>query len=546
MKHHHEKHIRKHVARYRKPILMIALAALVVAGGYEVIMRRVALLRQPPDFTRVVDENIYDPVKDAGATVPFPITTIEQTVFPNLTCSITDYGAVPDGTTKNTGAFARAIEDCAGKGGGHVRVPAGKWLTGPIHFRSNIDLHLDQDAEIVFSTDYADYLPVVFSRFEGVEYENFSPPVYANGVRHIALTGLGTLNGNGKESWWNLDILKSVPVIFDMGKRGVPVRDRVFGTPEAGLRPTFIEFVNVRNVLIEDVTLTNGPMWTMHPLYTSDMIVRHVTVNTAPGRSTDGIDIDSSRNILVEDSSFTTGDDAIVIKSGRDEDGWRVGKPSENIVIRRNTVRDSHAAFAIGSEMSGDVRNVLVYGCSFADSQYGIRLKGTLLSGGTVENIAVENITMDNIDFVPIQITTNYETDLNTEPFTPPTFRDIDIRNIRATRASGSLSFLGLDRTVIDGVRLSDITIDPRHAPVIRHVSNLTLSDISVIPQNGVAEITESGNVTFENYACPPQNAACLTLTGTGNTGIDIRQSGFTPKKVQLVSGATIDALLTK
>ena len=540
---HHEKNRHRSDMHQLNRILMIAIVAIAIAGGYGAVMKRITLLRQPPDFTRVVDENIYDPSKDASVTAPFPMTTIEQTIFPDLTCRITDYGAVPDGTTKNTAAFARAIDDCAGKGGGHVLVPAGKWLTGPIHYRSNIDLHLDQDAEIVFSTDYDDYLPVVFSRFEGVEYENFSPPVYANGVRHIALTGSGTLNGSGRESWWTLDILKSVPILFAMGKNGTPVSERVFGTPDAGLRPTFIEFVNCRNVLIDGVTLTNGPMWTMHPLYTSDMIVRHVTVHTAPGRSTDGIDIDSSRNVLVEDSSFTTGDDAIVIKSGRDQDGWRVGKPSENIVIRRNAVRDSHAAFAIGSEISGGVRNVLVYGCSFADSQYGIRLKGTLLSGGIVENISVQDIAMDNIDFEPIQITTNYETDLNVPPFTPPTFRDIDIRNIRASRASGSISFLDLDKTVVDRVRLSDIDIDPRHAPVIRHASNLTLSNVAIIPQSGTPEIMDSHGITFENYACPARNTACLTLTGTGNTDIDIRTSGFTPKKVQLTSGATMSAL---
>ncbi len=426
----------------------------------------------------------------------FSLKTINQPIFPSPVCNISDYGAIGDGKTKNTVAFADAIEDCFEKGGGQVLVPSGKWLTGPIHFKSNINLHLDKNAEILFSTDFNDYLPVVFSRFEGIEYYNYSPPIYANNCRNIGITGEGILNGQG-QVWWKMDIMKSIDEIYAMGEFNVPVSKRVFGTEDAGLRPSFIQFVNCKNILLEDVSIKNGPMWTIHPIYSSDIIIRRIAVNTNPGKSTDGIDIDSSRDILLEDSFFNTGDDAIVIKSGKDQDGRRVNKPSENIVVRNCSVINGHAGFAIGSEMSGNVNNVLVYHCNFWGSQYGIRLKGTLLTGGVTENILIKNITMQKILFDAIQITTQYETALNKEPFMPPTFQNITMQNISCSRAKGSISLIGLDNTKIKNIFFKNITISAGNNLVVQNASNVDFNHVNIKTEKE-PEFENAHNITRE------------------------------------------------
>jgi polygalacturonase len=469
----------------RLPMLILLLFFSLLFSIYFLIEQKaetVSVINIPQTKPRLnlqtIPINIFANEKDSDAK-NFSLKTINQPVFPSPVCNISDYGAIGDGKTKNTTAFANAIEDCFEKGGGQILVPPGKWLTGPIHFKSNINLYLDKNAEILFSTDFNDYLPVVFSRFEGIEYYNYSPPIYANNCRNIGITGEGTLNGQG-QAWWKMDILKSIDEIYAMGESNTPVSERVFGTEEAGLRPSFIQFVNCKNILLENVSIKNGPMWTIHPIYSSDIIIRGITVNTNPGKSTDGIDIDSSRNILLEDSFFNTGDDAIVIKSGKDQDGRRVDKPSENIVVRNCSVINGHAGFAIGSEMSGNVRNVLVYHCNFQGSQYGIRLKGTLLTGGTAENIIIKNITMQKILFDAIQITTQYETALNKEPFISPTFQNITMQNISCSRAKGSITLIGLDNTKIQNIFFKNITISAGNNLIIKNASDIDFNHVTV------------------------------------------------------------------
>ncbi|MHC4622114.1 MAG: glycoside hydrolase family 28 protein, partial [Planctomycetota bacterium] len=233
----------------------------------------------------------------------------------------------------NTKAFAAAVAACNEAGGGKVIVPPGTWLAGPIHLRSNVNLHLESGAEIRFSTDFEDYLPVVFTRYEGIECYNYSPPIYANDCTNIAVTGSGKLNGQGQAWWTKKQKQKEAAQKLHEMTRGVPVKDRIFGRPDAFLRPSFIQFINCRDVLLEGVTVGSGPMWTIHPVYCENVIVRKVTLHTK-GPNNDGVNPDSCKNVLIEYCNFDTSDDAIAVKSGRDEDGWRVGRPSENIVVR--------------------------------------------------------------------------------------------------------------------------------------------------------------------------------------------------------------------
>lgn len=341
-------------------------------------------------------------------TIPFDMKKPQLPAIADKNCEITKYGAISGGKTKNTQAFSSAIEDCAGSGGGKIIVPAGKWLTGPIHFKSNIELVVEKGAEIVFSDDPNDYLPVVFTRFEGMELYNYSPFIYAKDCENVAITGEGVLNGQGEK--WQEKINKqghAVRKLYRMASQGVPVEERIFGANEAGLRSSFIEFISCNKALIENVTIKDSPFWTVHPLYSDNVTIRKIRVMTN-NRNSDGVVVDSSTNTLVEDSYFETGDDAISIKSGRNEDGLRVNKPSENVIIRNCRVEQGHSAFSIGSEISANVKNILIDHCQFRNTDWGIRIKSEMGRNGTVEDIWAKNIFFQNIGEA-ITLDTNYK-----------------------------------------------------------------------------------------------------------------------------------------
>ena len=276
----------------------------------------------------------------------------------------TRFGAVGDGQTDCTAAFAKAIAACHEAGGGRVVVPAGTYLSGTIHLKSKVNLHVDEGATIRFSTDPAKYLPVVFTRFEGTEVMNYSPLLYAFEQEDIAVTGRGTLDGQGsRDNWWGWTskARADISALVKMGGEDVPVAKRVFGEGHY-LRPYLFQPCRCSNVLLEGVTVKNSPMWTISPLYCRNVTVPQVTVE-ASGPNTDGCDPDSCVDVLIEKCVFNTGDDCIAIKSGRDRDGHRVGLPSENIVIRGCTMKNGHGGITCGSEAAGDIRNVFAEDC---------------------------------------------------------------------------------------------------------------------------------------------------------------------------------------
>lgn len=496
-------------------LIVVSLGVLLfLSGRSRWVNDEIALIRNliNKDYAvRSVSVNVFDGEQDARN--PLAFTNIEQPVFPDRVCNIRDYGAVGGGAEKNTTAFEKAIEDCSNHGGGKVAVPVGKWLTGPIHLKSNINLAVEKGAEIVFSADLKDYLPVVFSRFEGVEYYNYSPPIYAADCHDIAITGEGTLNGNAAESWWKLDASTALKTIQSV-ETVLPVNRRIFGTKSAGLRPAFVQFVNCKNILLSDFTLINSPMWAINPVYSENIIVRGVTVNTeGGGRNNDGIDIDSSRNVLVENSFFDTGDDAIVIKSGSGQDGLRVNKPAENIVIRNTRVLNGHAGFAIGSEISGGVRNVFVYNCNFQDSQYGFRIKTTLVDGGTVENIWVRNIDMKNMLLNAIEIANDYGSDPPDGNYFPPTIKNINVEDVKCDSAKGAIAVRGSERAEINGVSFKDISISSKKSIILKNASDITLENI-VIDSKHETDITNVKDLKITNYYCPKVTPKCLKIQG--------------------------------
>jgi len=411
---------------------------------------------------------------------PFDMPLVEPPSFPDRVFDVRDWGAVDDGETANTAAFRQAVEACHESGGGTVLIPAGTWLTGPIHLRSNVNLHLEKDALVRFSTRPADYLPIVFTRWEGIECYNYSPLIYARGCENVAVTGEGTFNGQGW-AWWHWKRLQqaAAKTLCDAEFNGIPVEERVYGTEEAALRPQFLQPVLCRNVLIEGVTFVNGPMWTMHPLYCENVLVRGVTVRTE-GPNTDGLNPDSCCNVVVEGCSFFTGDDCIAINAGMNEDGWRVDKPCENIVIRNCRMVEGHGGVVIGSGMSGGVRNVYAHDCSFAGGERGIRLKSMRGRGGVVENVWFEDIKMTDLRRQAIVINMFYGASTAApRSKTPPVFRNITIRNVTCERVGGAVDIRGLPEQPVRDVVLEHLRVHAVNGVRCQDVDGLTLNGIS-------------------------------------------------------------------
>ncbi len=327
---------------------------------------------------------------------------------------ITDFGAINDGITDCSKAIAEAITECNNAGGGRVVVPVGTYLTGAIHLKSNVNLHLLEGAELLFSTDRKKYLPIVHSRFEGMECLNYSPLIYAYKQENIAITGKGKINGQGKNWWrwkgtWSGSVnngyngdskesqLTDNEILTNMVANNTPLEERVFGEGHF-LRPSFIQPYLCKNVLIEDIEIIESPMWIIHPVLSENVTIRRVKIESL-GPNNDGCDPECCKNVLIKDCYFNTGDDCIAIKSGRNNDGRRIGKACENIVIRNCTMVEGHGGVVMGSEISGNIRNVFAENC-IMDSpnlERAIRIKSNSLRGGVVEHIYVRNIEVKQV-----------------------------------------------------------------------------------------------------------------------------------------------------
>lgn len=403
----------------------------------------------------------------APLEAPFPMPELRRPEFPDRTVSIIDHGAQPGGVQKNTTAINGALAECSAAGGGTVLVPAGVWLTGAVHLRSNVNLHLERGAVLLFSDDPEDYLPVVFTRWGGVECYNYSPLIYARDAENIGLTGEGMIDGNGLRWWrWQSPLgrreLRTHLDNVQSERRGVPVGERVYGTEEAALRPQLIAPINCRNLLIEGITVTSGPFWTFDLTYCENIICRHVNIETH-GPNNDGLNIDSSRNVLIEHCRFETGDDAVCLKSGINEDGRRVNRPSENVIMRHCSVNGGHSGIVVGSEMSGGVRNLYVHDCDFTDTWFGIHLKSVRGRGGVAEKMWFERINMGRIRQDAIKVTTAYPTATNPEKDPGeaglPEFRDLTFRTISCRSVEGRVLCLeGLAEKPLCRLRFEQLT----------------------------------------------------------------------------------------
>jgi polygalacturonase len=424
---------------------------------------------------------------DPWDRLPGILSGIRAPAFPDRDFRVTDHGAGPH-AGDSTGAFRAAIEACSRAGGGRVVVPPGVYLTGPIHLKSNVNLHVSEGATIRFSRDPAAYLPVVRTRWEGVELMGYSPLVYADEQRDIAITGKGTLDGQADaEHWWpwkrNGHPQSQRPDrdrLFAQAEAGVPVAARVYGAGHY-LRPQFIQPYRCTNVLIEGVTITNAPMWIVHPVLSRNVIVRGVTVVSA-GPNNDGCDPESSTDVLIEDTLFDTGDDCIAIKSGRNADGRRVGAPSERIVVRGCRMRAGHGGVTIGSEVSGSVRDVFVERCvmSSPDLERGIRLKTNAMRGGTIENVFVRDVEIGEAGSA-IDIDMLYEEGA-AGPFTP-FVRNVRVDRMTVERARYAFFIRGLEASPVEGLRVHDSVFrGVAEGSLLQNVEELVLRNVVLEP----------------------------------------------------------------
>lgn len=460
---------------------------------------------------------------------PSLFSDFQEPRFPDRVCNISKYGAVGDGIFMNTLAFSEAISDCAKLGGGTVNVPKGKWLTGPVHIASNINLHIEKDAEIIFSKNFKDYLPVVFTRFEGMELMNYSPLIYANGCENVAITGEGKINGQG-EAWdhWNGNQEDAVLKLYEMANSNVPVEKRIFGTEQDYLRPSFTQFANCKDILISGVTFINGPMWTIHQLYSENIKITGIKVDTT-GHNTDGIVVDSSKNVIIENSEFETGDDCIAIKSGLDADGWRVNRPSENIVVRNCVMKMGHSGVAVGSEMSGGVRDVLIRDSSFKNIDYGFRIKTLKGRGGFIKNIRMENIEMDNIIDTAVQVSMDYPS-YTIIPQTDklPVVRNVYFSNVKGSDIGQAIELEGLSRQPLENIVFSDISFKSSRGISLDETKKITFQDVDIaVKKDFVWRINDGKDVLIEKIICRQKKGKCFYISGSVSSKIKIQDVDY-------------------
>ncbi|MBN1116173.1 MAG: glycoside hydrolase family 28 protein [Bacteroidales bacterium] len=377
------------------------------------------------------------------------LDSIPEPLFKDADYNITDFGAINDGVTDCSKAINDAIKKCSEEGGGRVIVPEGTFLTGAVHLKNNVNLHISEKAELLFTKDKSKYLPAVHTRFEGMELMNYSPLIYAYKQKNIAITGKGVINGQG-EVWWNWKGKWSgsvehsydaagrntqqsdIGVLYKMVEENVPLENRVFGEGHY-LRPSFVQPYLCENVLIEGIKVIGSPMWIIHPVLSKNIIVRKLHIESL-GPNNDGCDPECCENVLIEDCYFNTGDDCIAIKSGRNNDGRRIGVPSKNIYVRNCTMVEGHGGVVMGSEISGNISYVFAENCVMdsPNLERAIRIKSNSFRGGIVEHVYVRDIEVKQVKEAVLKINMYYS---NEEGENLPIARNIVLERVNAYKS---------------------------------------------------------------------------------------------------------------
>ena len=508
-------------------------------------------------YATIEAKNSYDYLY---ANLPFSMPKVEAPVFKNNTVSISDFGGLGDGYTLNTEAFKKAVSALSQKGGGQLTVPAGVWFTGPIELMSNVNLHLEKGALILFSPDFNLY-PLVNTIFEGLETRRCQSPISARNAVNIAITGEGSINGSG-EAWRPL---KKVKVTDNYWKKvvnsGGVLKDPTYWFPSKSslkgesisdqnvprgklsdsawlevrdfLRPAMINFIECKNVLLEGVLFENSPSWNIHPLMCTNVIIDHIAVrNPSYAQNGDGIDVESSKNVLIINSSFDVGDDAICIKSGKDEEGRRRARPAENILVDNCKVFKGHGGFVVGSEMSGGVRNISVSNCQFLGTDVGLRFKSNRGRGGLVENIYIRDIYMFDIVTDSFLFDLYYggksaseslddrdtsAVEVKKTPVTKetPSFRNIYVTNIVSRNARRAMFFNGLPEMNISNINVENAIISSQYGAVICESDGIKFRNVHIMQQTGAALTLQNvKNFDLKDFTYPENRSEVVKIIG--------------------------------
>ena len=480
-------------------------------------------------------ENTAKDVEDVYKDLPFSMPKVEQPSFPDYQVNIRDFGAQSDGVKLNTEAINNAIKAVNAKGGGKVIIPEGLWLTGPVILLSNVNLHAEKNALVVFSSDTSLY-PIIKTSFEGLDTRRCQSPISAMSAENIAITGHGVFDGAGNSwrpvkkgkmtegQWKNLvnsggtvdkdgkvwypneGALKASMLMADWGNKRIDLNDGDWEEMKSWLRPVMLSIVKSKKVFLEGVTFKNSPSWCLHPLSCESLTLNDVKVfNPWYSQNGDALDVESCKNVLITNCFFDAGDDAICLKSGKDADGRRRGEPCENVIVKNNTVLHGHGGFVIGSEMSGGVRNVYVSGCSFIGTDVGLRFKSARGRGGVVENIYIDNINMIDIPNDVLVADLYYAVKSGKDEPVPdiseetPAFKDIFISNIFCKGAGRAVFFNGLPEMPIKNISIKNMVVtNAKKGIFINRVDQVNMENIEVkTPDDLTIQIENATGITI-------------------------------------------------
>lgn len=523
----------------------------------------------------------------AVAQKPLSLPAVPVPVFKKDTLSIVHNRAIGDGFFLNTKAINDAIDAMHKKGGGVVVIPKGLWLTGPIVLKSNVNLHLQTGATLLFTADFSKY-KLEESNWEGLAQMRNQSPISAVKATNIAITGNGIIDGKGdawrmvkkdklNETQWK-KLVASGGMLSDDKKTWYPTEKSLRGSkmqnpgvisPEKTpafyegvkdfLRPNLLVLTQCKGILLEGVIFQNSPAWCLHPLMSEDITVRNITVkNPWYGQNGDGIDVESCKNVLIENSVFDVGDDALCMKSGRDAAGRARAMPTENVTIRGCTVYASHGGFVIGSEMSGGARNISVTNCSFIGSDIGLRFKTARGRGGIVENIFISDIYMKDIPGEAILFDMYYmakdpipldgekrelpKIEMKAVDETTPVFKNFYIRNVYCNGAEKGIYLRGLPEMHVKNIVLENMVLQAKRGIDIQEASGITFRNITILSKdtNPVIDIVQSDNLLFDNIKYTHQAANLFRVSGdrSGKISVENTDAGKAKEKVSYELGA--------
>ncbi|GGH27257.1 glycoside hydrolase family 28 protein [Sphingobacterium alkalisoli] len=533
-----------------------------------------------------LSDDLYAQSVTPQAASSFSWTNLPQVAQPQFkkdTIDIRTFGASPDGYTLNTKNINDAISVCNGRGGGVVLIPAGYWLSGPIELKSNVNLHLADNAFVQFTADFNQY-EIIEGNYEGKPSARNQSPISGRDLENIAITGKGTIDGNG-DAWrmvgrnaltegeWR-EKIASGGLVSDDGKTWFPSEKTKLAHEEKRsvlladggklsdfegikdyLRPNLVVLTNCKKVLLEGITFQNSPAWNLHPLMCQDLTLRNVLVkNPDYAQNGDGVDIESCARVLIENCVFDVGDDAICIKSGKDEEGRKRNIPTEQVIIRRSKVYLGHGGFVVGSEMSGGARDIFVEDCTFMGTDKGIRFKTTRGRGGIVENIHIRNINMSNIVQEAIFFDMYYWTkppQANEVQVIPevtvetPQIRNVFIDRVTCNGAAIGVFMRGLPEMPIQNIRMSNLFLTADRGVEIKDAQHISINDATfhTDKSNRLIYVENAKDLFFDQLDYNPDVSQVLEVNGAESNNLRFKNAKFDIKQIKLDHGARSSAV---